>query len=132
VEEKARQRLVASPGFAKPFADPHCLIDNPREEAQQMAKYVTLYSFTDQGIRAVKESPTRLKAAIQAAQGGGMRILGVYYTEGPHDLVVISEAEDERAATAFALTTGAQGNVRSTTMRAWDPDEFEEIVALMP
>ena len=25
-----------------------------------MAKYVTLFNFTDQGIRAVKESPSRL------------------------------------------------------------------------
>ena len=97
-----------------------------------MAKYATLYSFTDQGIRAVKESPGRLKAAIEAAEGVGVKMLGVYYTEGPYDLVIISEADDEKAATAFALATGVQGNVRSTTMRAWDPDEFAEIVALMP
>ena len=97
-----------------------------------MAKYATLYNFTDQGIRAVKESPSRLKAAIEAAEGFGMKVLSVYYTAGPYDLVVISEADDEKAATAFALATGAQGNVRSTTMRAWDPDEFEQIVALMP
>ena len=97
-----------------------------------MAKYATLYSFTDQGIRAVKESPGRLKAAIEAAEGVGVKMLAVYYTEGPYDLVIISEADDEKAATAFALATGAQGNVRSTTMRAWDPDEFAEIVALMP
>ena len=97
-----------------------------------MAKYATLYSFTDQGIRAVKESPSRVKAAIEAAAAAGMKVLAVYYTQGPYDMVVISEADDEKAATAFALATGAQGNVRSTTMRAWDPDEFEEIVALMP
>jgi uncharacterized protein with GYD domain len=35
-------------------------------------------------------------------------------------------------ASAFALATAAQGNVRSTTMRAYDPDEFEAIVKLMP
>ena len=97
-----------------------------------MAKYVTLYSFTDQGIRAVKESPARVKAAIEAAEEMGIKMLGVYYTQGPYDVVVISEADDEKAATAFALATGAQGNVRSTSMRAWDPDEFAEIVALMP
>jgi uncharacterized protein with GYD domain len=97
-----------------------------------MAKYATLYNFTDQGIRAVKESPARLKAAIEMAGGAGMKVLDVYYTAGPYDLIVISEADDEKAATAFALATGAQGNVRSTTMRAWDPDEFEEIIALMP
>lgn len=97
-----------------------------------MVKYVTLYSFTDQGIRAVKESPARVKAAIEAGEEMGVRTLGVYYTQGPYDVIVISEADDEQAATAFALATGAQGNVRSTSMRAWDPDEFAEIVALMP
>ena len=97
-----------------------------------MARYATLYNFTDQGIRNVKESPSRLKAAISQAEGMGMKVLGAYYTEGPYDLLVIYEADDEKAASAYALATGTQGNVRSTTMRAWDPDEFEEIVALMP
>ena len=97
-----------------------------------MAKYVTFYNFTDQGIQAVKESPGRAKAGIEAAQAAGMKVLGVYYLQGPYDLIVISEADDEKVATAFALATAAQGNVRSTTMRAWDADEFAEIIALMP
>lgn len=97
-----------------------------------MAKYVTLYNFTDQGIKAVRQSPARLKAAIDAAEGAGLQVLSAYYTQGPYDLVVISEADDEKAAAAFALATAAQGNVRSITMQAWDPDEFEEIVGMMP
>jgi uncharacterized protein with GYD domain len=97
-----------------------------------MAKYVTLYNFTDQGIKAVKDSPGRLAAAIQAAEGAGLKVTDVYYTQGPYDLVVVSEAEDEKAATAFTLATAALGNVRSMTMRAWDPDEFGQIVAMMP
>jgi uncharacterized protein with GYD domain len=97
-----------------------------------MARYVTLYQFTDQGVRNVKDSPARLKAAIKKAEGMGMKMIGAYYTEGPYDLIVISEAADEKAATAFALATAAQGNVRSTTMRAHDPDEFQAIVKMMP
>jgi uncharacterized protein with GYD domain len=97
-----------------------------------MALYVTLYNFTDQGMRAIKESPARLDAAIKAAESAGMKVLGVYYTQGPHDLVIVSEADDENAATAFTLGTAAQGNVRSTTMRAWSPSEFSKIVSLMP
>jgi uncharacterized protein with GYD domain len=96
-----------------------------------MAKYVTLYQFTDQGIRGVKDSPARLKAGIQKAESAGMKILGAYYTQGQYDLVVISEAADEKTATAFALAQAAQGNVRSTTLRAFDPAEFEAIVKLM-
>ena len=97
-----------------------------------MATYVTLYNFTDQGIKAVKESPGRLKAAIQGAENAGMKIHTVFYTVGPYDLVVISEAENEKAAHAFTLATGALGNVRSVTMRAFSPDEFGEIVGMMP
>ena len=97
-----------------------------------MAKYVTLYQFTDQGIRNVKDSPARLKTAIQKAEGMGMKMIGAYYTQGPYDLIAISESADEKVATAFALATAAQGNVRSTTMRAYDPDEFQAIVKLMP
>jgi uncharacterized protein with GYD domain len=97
-----------------------------------MALYVTLYNFTDQGIRAVKESPARLEAATMAAQAAGVTILGAYYTQGPYDLVVVSEAENENAATAVALGIGAQGNVRSVTMRAWDPKGFGQIVSMIP
>lgn len=97
-----------------------------------MAAYVTLYQFTDQGVRNVKDSPARLKAALKKAEGVGMKMIAAYYTEGPYDLVVITEVADEKAATAFALATAAQGNVRSTTMRAYSPDEFEAIVKMMP
>lgn len=97
-----------------------------------MAFYVTLYNFTDQGVRAVKESPARLQAGIKAAQSAGTKIIAAYYTQGPYDLVIISESDDENAATAFALGIAAQGNVRSTTMRAWDPDGFSRIVSMMP
>lgn len=97
-----------------------------------MATYVTLYQFTDQGIRNIKESPGRFKAAVKKGETIGMKIIGAYYTEGAYDLVVISEAADERAATAFALGIAAQGNVRSTTMRAFSPDQFEAIVKMMP
>jgi uncharacterized protein with GYD domain len=104
----------------------------PKKEVFEMATYVTLYNFTDQGIKAVKDSPARLKTAIQSAENAGMKIHAVYYTVGPYDLVVISEAENEKAAHAFTLATGSLGNVRSVTMRAWSPEEFGEIVNLMP
>ena len=96
-----------------------------------MVRYVTLYQFTDQGIRNVKESPARLKAAIKKAETMGMKMIGAYYTEGAYDLVAITEAPDDRAATAFAVATAAQGNVRSVTMRAHTPDEFEAILKMM-
>ena len=60
----------------------------------------------------------------------GMKVIATLYTQGPYDLITISEVSDEKMANAFALATVAQGNVRSTTMRAFDPDEFEAIVKM--
>jgi len=97
-----------------------------------MSLFVTLYKFTDQGIRNVKESPTRLATAISVAEAMGVKMLGAYYTVGEYDLVVISETADESSAMAHLLATGALGNVHSMTMKAFTPAEFAEIVKKMP
>ena len=97
-----------------------------------MAKYVTLYKFTDQGIRDIKGSPERIRRSVAAWEAMGGKLLGVYSTQGPYDLVAISEADDDEMAAAFALAMGSQGNVTTLTMRAFDPEEFERIVSKIP
>jgi len=97
-----------------------------------MAKYVTLYKFTEQGIRNIKSSPERVRAATAAWDAMGGKLLGVYSTQGPYDLVAISETDDEEMAAAFALSMGAQGNVTTLTMRAFDPEEYARIISKMP
>jgi len=97
-----------------------------------MALYVGLYKFTDQGIRNIKDSPKRLEAAIKAAEAVGIKIRGAYYTMGEYDLVLVSEVTNEEVAVANTLATNALGNARSTTMRAFAPSEFAEIVKKIP
>jgi len=97
-----------------------------------MSVYVTLVQFTDQGIRNVKESPKRFEAGTTALASVGIKVLGGYYTMGAYDMVLITEAEDEQLITAALLALGAQGNVRSTTMRAFSPAEFAAILQKIP
>ncbi len=42
------------------------------------------------------------------------------------------EADSDEAIARFALAIGAQGNVRSKTLRAFTEDEFREIVQSLP
>jgi uncharacterized protein with GYD domain len=51
-----------------------------------------------------------------------------YWTVGPYDLVGIAEAPDDESASAFALELGSAGNVRTTTMRAYDRDQMSGII----
>lgn len=93
-----------------------------------MPIYVTLYKFTDQGIRNIKDSPRRLDAAVKVFEEKGGKLLGAYYTVGEYDLVVVGEIEDEAAGLAHTIGTVSMGNVRSTSLRAFTPAQFAEIL----
>jgi len=97
-----------------------------------MATYVSLISFTDQGIRNVKQSPERAKAATAAAGKLGIKIKDIFWTLGQYDLVVIADAPNDEAVTAWALGTGSLGNVRTQTMRAFTAEETNKILAKLP
>ena len=47
---------------------------------------------------------------------------------GQYDLVVVSEFPDDETATAFLLQVGGIGNVRTSTLRAFDRQAFAKIV----
>ena len=94
-----------------------------------MPVYVTLLNWTDQGISNVREAVQRVDSGAQVAeQKYGVRLKEVYWTVGPYDYVVLWEAPDEQSMSAFMLELGSLGNVRSTTLRAYDRDEMGSIL----
>lgn len=93
-----------------------------------MPTFIGLIDWTDQGIRSFKESPDRVIRGQELAESLGATIKEAYWTLGEHDIVVILEAPDDETATAFLLSLGAQGNVRSKTLRAFDRDEMVRIL----
>jgi len=94
--------------------------------------YVLLLSWTDQGIRNVKDTLNRAEAAAGVIDSMGGKMTQVYWTLGPYDVVAIVEAPDDETATAFAVATSSQGNIRTTTMRAFDRGEVEGILGKVP
>jgi uncharacterized protein with GYD domain len=94
-----------------------------------MPTYISMINWTEQGIRAIKDAPKRLDASKKALQklGGGLKAF--YMTQGSHDGVLIFDVPNEEALTNFLLTTGAAGNVRTTTLRAFTEDEFRKHIA---
>jgi uncharacterized protein with GYD domain len=94
-----------------------------------MPTYISLINWTEKGVGAFKDTVDRAEAARQLAAKFGAQLRDVYWTVGPYDIVAVSEAPDDETATAFALTLGAQGNLRTTTLRAFDADEMRGIIA---
>ena len=93
-----------------------------------MPTYVTLMNWTDQRVRTAKETVQRRDQADALAQKHGARIEQVYWTVGPYDMAAILEAPDDESATAMLLELGSQGNLRTTTLRAYDREEISGVI----
>jgi uncharacterized protein with GYD domain len=94
-----------------------------------MPRYVSLISWTEQGIKTFRDTVSRADDAARLAEKMGGRLERILWTLGPYDAVAIAEFPDEETGTAFLLALGSQGNVRTTTLRAFEPDEMERIIS---
>ena len=94
-----------------------------------MPKFVQLYEFTDQGIRAFAQTVERVRNAEGAIEKMGGRLESIFWTLGPYDLVSVVEFPDDETATAFSLKLSALGNARVTTLRAFDREEMTKVIA---
>jgi len=92
-----------------------------------MVRYVVLLSWTDKGIAGFKDSTARAAKAREAAAKLGGKVVELFWTIGPYDLTAIVEFPDDESFTAWALGTGAAGNVRTTSLRAFDETQFAKI-----
>jgi uncharacterized protein with GYD domain len=97
-----------------------------------MATYVVLGNFTDQGIRSVKDTTKRSDALKERAKSFGITMKEVYWTLGQYDTVIVLDAPDEKALTAFGLEFGKAGNHRTQSLRAFSRAEMDEILSKVP
>jgi uncharacterized protein with GYD domain len=97
-----------------------------------MPTYIALITFTDQGVRHIRQTTERAKALVNAAAGVGIRIKDIYWTMGAYDAIYTAEAPDDESITAFAASIGSLGNIRTQTLRAFSSDEMTKILAQLP
>ena len=93
-----------------------------------MPRYILLSNWTDQGVKNAKDTVKRAQAVAQAFEKAGAKLVQVYWTLGQYDLALIAEAPNDETLTALALQAGMAGNIRSTTLRAFDEGEMEQIL----
>jgi uncharacterized protein with GYD domain len=93
-----------------------------------MAKFVATVSFTEQGVKSVRETTRRATAFKAAAKQMGVKVLDIYWCLGPFDGLLLFEAADSETATAAMLYLGSQGNVRTQTLQLFSAAEMEKLL----
>jgi uncharacterized protein with GYD domain len=101
----------------------------PTRECKIMATYISLVQFTDQGIRAAKDTTHRLADWAAKVKSRGVTIKQMYWTLGQYDQVCVFEAPDDETAAAVLLAADMLGNIRTQTLRAFTVPEMEKILA---
>jgi uncharacterized protein with GYD domain len=94
-----------------------------------MPSYIVLMNWTDQGVKSFRDSVDRAEAAEIVLSPVGIRFTDVRWTVGAYDLIATLEAPDEETLAAALLTLAAQGNLRTTTLRAFTSEEMRGVIA---
>jgi uncharacterized protein with GYD domain len=93
-----------------------------------MPTYIALIDWTDQGVRDFKDSIDRYEAAQSAFEGIGVRFTDIWWTLGTHDIVATVDAPDDETLAAALLSVAGQGNIRTTTLRAFTREEMRTVI----
>jgi uncharacterized protein with GYD domain len=94
-----------------------------------VATYVVLADWTEKGVQGFKESVDRYESAQSRLRSLGVEFTTIYWTLGAHDMVSIVEAPDDQTLAAALLSVAGQGNLRTTTLRAFSADEMRGVVS---
>ena len=93
-----------------------------------MPTYVVLFDWTDQGVRNFRDTVDRYQTASSELEAVGISFKDIYWTLGNHDIVAVAEAPDDESLAAGLLTVAGQGNIRTTTLRAFSKDEMRNVI----
>jgi uncharacterized protein with GYD domain len=97
-----------------------------------MPRYVVLIDWTEQGVQGFKDSVYRYAAANAQLAALGVQFADVYWTLGNHDLVTLVDGPDDETLAAGLLAVAGAGNIRTTTLRAFNRDEMRSVIGKVP
>jgi uncharacterized protein with GYD domain len=102
------------------------------EGGEVMVTNVMLMKLTHEGARHIKDAPNRIKTAIDSFEAMGGKVVAFYAVTGEYDYVAIGEAPNDEVALAFMVGLAAQGNVKSTSLRAFTVDQLAAVCEKLP
>jgi uncharacterized protein with GYD domain len=96
-----------------------------------MATFISTIKFTEQGFKAIKDTTKRAAAIKVTTKKLGIKVTNIFWTLGAYDGLLIFEAPDDETATGLLLRLGSEGNLHTTTVRAFNAIEMDGILEKM-
>jgi len=97
-----------------------------------MPLYISLMKLTDQGSKDIMNAPARVADAVKLYEKMGGKVIGLYVVMGEYDYIGIGEGPSDEMQAAFSLAICSQGNVKTTTFKAFPANEMPAILKKLP
>ncbi len=97
-----------------------------------MAHFVILLRWTQKGIEHVRDSPDRFEHFRDTVEAVGGKLLSFHMTLGEYDMMAIVDVPSDEAAAKMELAVRSVGTVDIETLRAFDENEYREIIGDVP
>jgi uncharacterized protein with GYD domain len=89
-----------------------------------MPTYIMLTRLTSDGVKTLKDNPTRVHEVNREVEQLGVKVVSQWATLGEYDFVNIVEAPDETTMARVSLELGSRGTARYESMPAIPIDDF--------
>jgi uncharacterized protein with GYD domain len=96
-----------------------------------MARFMLSGSYTSEGLAATMKAglAARTKVVADATEALGGQLVGLYWTTGERDSVVIVDFPDATGAVALVTAVKAAGAAHIAVSRLYDGTEFDSVMA---
>jgi uncharacterized protein with GYD domain len=89
-----------------------------------MPTYIMLTRLTSDGVKTLKDNPTRVHEVTKEVEQLGVKVLNQWATLGEYDFVSVVEAPDETTMAKVSVELGSRGTTSHETMAAIPAEEF--------
>ncbi len=89
-----------------------------------MPTFVMLTNLTAEGIRTMKNNPSRVSEVNREVEQIGAKVIAQYATLGQYDFVTIVEAPDTATMAKVSVELGSRGTMTSQTLAAMEADSL--------
>lgn len=91
-----------------------------------MPTYLMLTKLTPDGLRTLKNNPTRVLEVNHEVEQLGAKVISQYATLGSYDFVTVIEAPDETVMAKVSVELGSRGTMTTETLTALPSDKLIE------
>jgi uncharacterized protein with GYD domain len=94
-----------------------------------MPKYLALFSYSDDAIAAMIETPAEREPAVRTVlESVGARLEALYWMFGTHDGIVIVDAPDSLTMAGISAAVSSTGSIRSETHELFSAEDVRHIL----